>query len=300
MPLSTVPDTKSPTEIAKFSAATLARMGFGQSEPLIARLVADVTRLFTGQHPDYQALDMQFHNYEHTLQVTVCACQMLEGRHAAGVLPRLGRRECESLLAAVLLHDTGYVKRREEATGTGARFTFVHEQRSCEFAERYLPSVGFSTAEIAEVTAAIRCTGPQNKIAKVLFPRPEARVVATLVVTADYLGQMAAPDYVDKLPALFREFEEANDFNGVPRSQRLFQSTAHLIRATPTFWEKFVLPMLDRDLDGVYGFIPRLPDGTNPCLKAVEANLARIRALAAAPDISLDPFPAPTQPEAKA
>lgn len=289
------PDTTSPAEIARFVAATMARMGHGDSEPLIGRLVADLSRLFAGQHPGYQALDMRYHNHEHTLQATVCACQMLEGRHAAGVLPTLGRRECECLVAAVLLHDTGYVKRQDDTTGTGAKYTFVHEQRSCEFAEGYLPSVGFSAEEITEINAAIRCTGPRNKIANVAFPRPEARVLATVVVTADYLSQMAAPDYVDKLPALFREFEEANDFNGVPRSERPFQSVAQLIRATPAFWEKMVRPMLDRDLDAIYRFIAPRPDGTNPYLAAVEFNLARIRALAAAPDISLDPFPAPTR-----
>lgn len=288
-----VPDTTSPTAIARFAAATLARIGHPESEPLIGRLITDVTKLFAGQHPGYQALDMKYHNQEHTLQATVCACQMLEGRHAAGIQPGFGRRECECLLAAVLLHDTGYVKRQDDTTGTGAKYTFVHEQRSCEFAAGYLPSAGFSADEIAEINAAIRCTGPRNKIGNVSFPRPVARVLATLVVTADYLSQMAAPDYVDKLPALFREFEEANDFNGVPRPERLFQSAAQLIRGTPVFWEKMVRPMLDRDLDAVYRFIAPLPDGTNPYLAAVESNLARIRAVAAAPDISLDPFPAP-------
>ena len=81
----------------------------------------------------------------------------------------------------------------------------------------------------------------------------------------------------------------------MPRNERPFQSAAQLIRATPVFWEKFVFPMLDRDLEGVYRFIAPLPDGTNPYLKAVESNLTRIRALAAAPDISLDPFPTPAR-----
>ena len=162
MPFSNVPDTTSPPEIARYCAAAMSRMGHGQSEALIAQLVADVTRLFSGQHPGYQALDMQYHNYEHTLQATVCVCQMIEGRLAVGATPVLGRRECELALAAVLLHDTGYVKREDEEEGTGARYTFVHEQRSCDFAESYLPAMGFSAAEIAEVNAAIRCTGPRN------------------------------------------------------------------------------------------------------------------------------------------
>jgi len=286
-------DTKSPAKVAEVIEILFARLGYGQSAYLIDRLFQDVTRMFSGRYPGYQAIDMGYHDFEHTLQATVCGCQILEGRQAARTRPLLGRRDCELLLAAVLLHDTGYLKRTGDRQGTGAKYTLVHVRRSAEFARNYLPSLGFSAAEITDVTTAISCTGPTNTLPAVPFRRPEARVIATIVVTADYLGQMAAGDYVDELPILFREFAEAYDFEGVPAAARPFQSAADLIRKTPVFWDKFVRPMLDDDLEGVYRFIAPSADGTNPYFAAVEHNLARVRALATAPDISLDPFPAP-------
>ena len=286
-------DTKSPAKVAEVADVLFARLGFRQSAYLVDRLFQDVTRMFAGKYPGYQAIDMVYHDLEHTLQTTVCLCQILEGRQAARARPLLGRRDCELMLAAMLLHDTGYLKRTGDRQGTGAKYTLVHVRRSGEFARDYLPSLGFSTDEITDVTTAISCTGPTNKLPAVFFRRPEARVIAMIVVTADYLGQMAAAEYVDELPILFREFEEAYDFEGVPAAARAFQSAPDLIRKTPAFWDKFVRPMLDDDLERVYRFIAPSADGTNPYFTAVEHNIARVRAVATAPDISLDPFPAP-------
>lgn len=292
-------DTKSHCSVAEVAKAALVRVGYGESADLIDALFQGVARMFAGEHPGFQAIDMLYHNFEHTLQATVCVCRILEGRETALAQPILSRRDCELLLAAVLLHDTGYLKRIGDDEGTGAKYTLVHERRSCEFATAYLPSLGFTAGEIGDVNDAIRCTGPRNKISAVRFSRPEARVLATIVVTADYLSQMASADYVDKLPALFHEFEEAYDHDGVPESDRPFRSAAALIHATPVFWENFVLPMLDRDLDGVYRFIAPVADGDgegrNPFIAAVGCNIARVRALAGAPDISLDPFPTPAR-----
>jgi hypothetical protein len=284
-------DTKSPTEVAAVVAATFARLGGSPSEILrIRQMFEEVVRMFEGQHPGYRAIDMRYHDLEHTLQATVCVCQILEGRYAAPVWPRLERRDGELLLAAVLFHDTGYLKSTGDGAGTGAKYTLVHVPRSCDFAQAHLPALGFTTAEIDDIKAAISCTGPNNRVSTKPFRRPEARVMATILVTSDYLGQMAAADYVEELAILYYEFKEAYDYEGLPEAARAFQSAPDLIRKTPVFWEKFVRPLLDEDLEAVYRFIAQSPDGANPYMAAVEKNIARIRALANAPDISLDPF----------
>jgi hypothetical protein len=286
-------DTTSPSAVAEEAKAIFDRMGFGQSGSLIRRLFDDVPRLFAGGFSGYQAIDMRYHNFEHTLQATVCAFRIVDGRHAIQIQPLLGRRDCELLLAAVLLHDTGFLKRTGDDDGTGAKYTFVHERRSCEFATTYLPSLGFSGDEINAVNSAISCTGPRNTLSSVQFKRPEIRTLTTILVTADYLSQMASADYVDKLPVLYQEFEEAYCHDAIPESDRPFRSADDLIHKTPAFWEKFVRPMLDRDLDGVYSYIASAPPGANPFIADVGRNISRIYALTSAPHISLDPFPSP-------
>ncbi len=269
-------NTKDPEAVAAVARKVFGAIGADESRPLIDRLFADVTRMFRGEYPGYLPIDMFYHDYEHTLQAAVCLLHILEGRHRAGAQPPLSRRDCELSLMAVLLHDSGYLKRTDDTQGTGAKYTLVHVQRSCDFARAYLPGLGVEPEELEDIAHGIGCTGPVNKFSVVPFRRPESRLIACILVTADYLAQMSAADYVDELPALYREFVEAYDFDQIPADKRAFHSEHQLVNQTPAFWEKYVRPMLTVDAGAVFRFLDR-PDRINPYLDAVEANVAAVR-----------------------
>jgi hypothetical protein len=133
-------DTKNPTAVSEVARKIFLEAGASSSFPLIERLFADVTAMFEGRYPGYQAIDMFYHDYEHTLQATVCLLHILQGRHRSGEKPPLAPRDWELALMAVLLHDSGYLKRADDSIGTGAKYTLVHERRSCEFARQYPPT----------------------------------------------------------------------------------------------------------------------------------------------------------------
>ncbi len=271
-------NTKDPEAVTAVARKVFGDLGAGKSRPLIDRLFADVTRMFRGEYPGYLPIDMFYHDYEHTLQATVCLLHILEGRHRAGAKPALSPRDCELSLMAVLLHDSGYLKRTDDTKGTGAKYTLAHVQRSCDFARVYLPALGVQPEELDDITHGISCTGPVNKFTVVPFRRPESRLLACVLVTADYLAQMSAADYLDELPSLYREFVEAYDFEQIPEDKRVFHSEHQLIKQTPAFWEKYVRPMLTVDAGAVFRFVDR-PDGANPYMDAVEANIAEVRRL---------------------
>jgi hypothetical protein len=219
---------------------------------------------------------MKYHDFEHTMQATVCLVDLLQGRAHTFDRPVLTIRDWELSMMAVLLHDTGYLKKTDDREGTGAKYTFVHERRSCDFAREYLPRMGATATEIEDICAAIICTGPRSRISQVSFHRDETRQMAFLLVTADYLAQMSAPDYPDKLPLLFREFEESFDFEQVPPEKRPYHSLKELLEKTPAFWTNYVRPMLDFEAGGVYRYLTTAGQ-PNPYLQAVEANLAELR-----------------------
>jgi hypothetical protein len=240
--------------------------------------------MFGGRYLDSQPLEMHYHGFEHTLSAVVALARLIEGRHRAGVKPPLSPRHFEIALAAVLLHDTGYLKLRADTTGTGAKYTSVHVTRSCAFAASYLPTIGFKRAEIDAVVVAIRCTGQHSHINQLHFPGEIERFIGCAVATADYLGQMAAPDYIDDLPSLFAELEEADDFHAVPHEKRVFHSAADLVAKTPVFWEKYVLPRLTTDCRAVYRYLADpYPDGPNAYLEAIVRNVERARVNVPAP-----------------
>jgi hypothetical protein len=269
-------DTKNPAAVAEAVKAAFGRISGQASFPLIDRLFADVTRMFNGQYPGYLSIDMEYHDFEHTLQATVCLMHILEGRHRSGDTPVLSVRDWELAVMAVLLHDSGYLKYSDDREGTGAKYTLVHERRSCDFARLYLPPLGVKPQEIEDVCAAINSTGPQNKISQMSFSREESRIFTFVLVTADYLGQMSAADYVDELPSLFAEFQEAFDFEHVPETKRPYHNLQELLEKTPGFWANYVWPLLDFEAGGVHRYLTTAGQ-PNPYLQAVDANIAEVR-----------------------
>ena len=271
-------DTRSPAAVAGFVLGVFSDLFPGASRTWIERVFADTESVFTGNHPAYAANDLQYHDFEHTLQATVCLVHLLAGRHHAGAEPRASASQFELTVVAVLLHDTGYLKLRADTAGSGAKYTFCHVLRSCAFAASYLPTIGANPDEIEAVIGAINCTGPSNQIGRLEFRDPVEQVLGCALATADYLGQLAAPDYPEKLEKLFAEFEESETFVNVPPSERAFKSPQHLIEQTPKFWERFVLPRLEDDFKGVYRYLATpYPEGPNPYMLAATRNIAAIK-----------------------
>jgi hypothetical protein len=180
-------------------------------------------------------------------------------------------------IAAVLLHDTGYLRVRSDRDGTGAKYTYCHVLRSCAFAASYLPTLGANDYEVEAVLGAINCTGPTKQVSRLYFREPVERIVGCALATADYLGQMAAADYPDELEILFNEFKESDSYIHLPPSRRTFKSAADLINQTPAFWRKWVLPKLESDYQAMYRFLARpYPQGSNAYLDGVERNIAKV------------------------
>ena len=277
-------DTKNPPAVAAFIVEKFAALHPGANPAWLQAVFRDVLSFFSGRHPDYAALDLRYHDIEHTMQATVCEVLLLEGRAMAGAAPPLTVRQVELAVAAALLHDTGYLKLRSDHSGTGAKYTFCHVLRSCVFAAAYLPTVGADDLEVESVINAINCTGPAKEISRLPFREPFDRFMGCALATADFLGQMAAADYPDELEILHAEFLESDDFLRLPESRRSFKSPRDLAQRTPAFWEKFVRPKLDADFQGVHRFLARpVGDGPNLYLDAVEKNIAVIRSRAAVP-----------------
>jgi hypothetical protein len=271
-------DTKNAPAVAAFTGRKFAGMYPGADLVWLQTMFQDIENLFTGRHPEYAPIDLRYHDLEHTLQATVCLVLVLEGRHGAGVEPRLNARQFELGLSAVLLHDAGYMRLRSDTVGTGAKYTFCHVLRSCAFAASYLPNLGANDYEVEGVLGAINCTGPTKEISRLRFREPFERVIGCALATADFLGQMAATDYPDELGILFDEFQESDDFIHLPPSRRAFMTAEDLVERTPVFWKEFVQPKLEGDFQAVYRFLARpYPHGPNPYLVAVEKNIAKIK-----------------------
>jgi hypothetical protein len=234
----------------------------------VERLQAGYRQTYGSLKPDYADMlgwaanmaleiiansDALYHNVEHTVLVSLVGQEILRGKHI-----REGGVSCEDWLhfiISLLCHDIGYVKgvcqedRGDESlyvTGledvmillpfgaTDASLTPFHVDRGKVFI-----SDRFGTHNLIDAR-----TIKQN-IELTRFPVPADKEHSDtvnypgLVRAADLIGQLSDPRYLQKMPALFYEFEET----GVNKTLG-YRTPGDLRKNYPTFYWKGVYPYI--------------------------------------------------------
>lgn len=272
-------DTKQPLAVQGEVQRIYEAMFPKGNRDFVPSVFAWVRSCFEGQYRDYQAIDARYHDLEHTLQGTLCMARLLFGRLKANAQPVVDQRMFELGLIAILLHDTGYLKRRGDNTGTGAKYTLTHVDRSIEFAAMLMADHNYLPPEIKSVQNMIRCTGLNVKLDAIAFQNEAERITGFALGTADLLGQMAADDYTEKLPILFAEFAESARFNQWKHKDgNTFTSVEDLMQKTPGFWEKYVRAKISNEFLGLYRFLnDPYPDGPNWYVDLIDRNIAKLK-----------------------
>jgi hypothetical protein len=198
--------------------------------------------------------DALYHNYEHTLQVTMVGRDIL---HGMMVSQRIEPADYSHLIVACLLHDIGYVRgvlRGDTGTefvidhkgntitlprgASDAALTPYHVDRSKLFAlERLEKTPNIDPARILEAIEMTRFPVPENRNQASVSLEPK------LVQAADFIGQLGDPLYARKANALYFEFEEI----GTNR-QLGYSSPADIIEKYPAFFWNCVSTHLE---DGI-------------------------------------------------
>lgn len=197
--------------------------------------------------------DALYHNVEHTVLVSLVGQEILRGKHI-----REGGVSCENWLhfiIALLCHDIGYIKgvcqqdKENEslyATGlddimmllpcgsTDASLTPFHVDRGKLFiSERFGRHNVLDTQVIQRYIELTRFPVPLDEEHSDTINYPG------LVRAADLIGQLSDPRYLQKIPALFYEFEET----GVNKSLG-YSNPGDLRKNYPNFYWKGVYPYI--------------------------------------------------------
>ncbi len=197
--------------------------------------------------------DALYHDVEHTIMVTSVGQAILAGKHLreGGVSPH----DWLHFTIALLCHDIGYVKGvcradtdKAYATGvdgktvkmlsggTDAALTRYHVDRGKlfireRFGEELLSEI--DPERIVSYIEGTRLPSPEEDI------HESTRDYPGLLRAADYIGQLGDPNYLQKMPALFYEFEEtgANKNTG-------FTTPGDMREHYATFYWKVVRPYI--------------------------------------------------------
>src|SRR4030042_5493805 len=249
----------------------------------IERVFKDVIDLFSGNKKGFQKCDAKYHDLVHTFQVILPFVYIIDGWNKSGVTPKISKKFFDIGVISVLFHDTGYVKSDDDTEGTGAKYTFVHVQRSADFAVEYLSQIGFEKDLIPCVRNIIMCTGVSVEYASIHFRSEEERIIGCALGTADLLGQMSADDYLEKLPVLFSEFQEAYQYEGIEKLEQkgthIFRGSDELIKHTPYFYEMVVMKKFN-DMGSLHTYLTyHFGNSKNPYTEAIERNIQKIKHL---------------------
>jgi hypothetical protein len=166
--------------------------------------------------------DALYHNMEHTMMVTLVGQEIIRGKHL--IEGGVTQDDWLHYMLALLFHDIGYVRgvcRLDEigryATGEGdqtvsippdgtdAALTPYHVSRSKLFVRERFSGTSLADVDADRVASYIEMTR---------FPVPEDEAYLDisgypgLTRAADFIGQLADPGHLRKIPALFYEFEE--------------------------------------------------------------------------------------------
>jgi len=258
-------------EVKKIILLMFREFEFNQFE----QVFDDTLKLFNGNYPGYRPCNTLYHDLNHTMDCLLVSAKLIHGAFINGII--FEKKDVTLGLISALLHDTGYIQAVDDNTGTGAKYTVCHINRSIDFMEKYLHDHGYPSEYVPICSNLLRCTGLDVKISEIEFQSREHEILGKILGTADLIGQMANENYLEKLPFLYDEFKEG----GVPGYNDAFD----LLKKTPAFWdmvkERFVLELgqVDRYLRDYL----RVLWGINQDLyrQAIDRNIDRLQSLLA-------------------
>lgn len=113
---------------------------------------------------------------------------------------------------------------------------------------------------------------------RVPFYDDRERFFGWVLGTGSILGQMAAPDYPERLSELYKESREAAAYSNPNGSGiEVHHSAEDLMRQTRDFYEGYVKQLYGRQWGGVHkALIHHFDDGKNHYFNSIEANLDHI------------------------
>jgi hypothetical protein len=252
----------------------ISMMDKGYDFATLEQLHIDIQRLFAGHYPGYRASNTLYHDLKHTYAVVLAVVRILHSLQLNG--QAFTRRHITFAVCSAFFHDSGLIQRQDDRQGTGAKYTIGHEERSIDLLRDYLGSALATDKELDDCGQIIRCTILRGDPRQLTFIDPAMGLIGQVLGTADLLAQMSDPFYLEKLPNLFKEFQEG----GLPG----YASEMEILTKTEEFFNLVALKRLQNELGDIgqhvhLHFLHRWGIDLDLYTEAIEQNIFYLRAL---------------------
>jgi len=239
-------DMRNPESVLEEVRAILAMMFYEPSYQVIEQTFADTVRLFNGAYPGFRRCTTPYHDLKHTTDTILAMARLIHGAILEGQL--LTGPQVSLGLICALMHDTGYIQKKGDTKGTGAKYTGSDTIRSIEFMEAYLTDRGLMKEQFAPYADILICTSLETGVDELSFPSPAVELLCKLLGTADLMAQMADRIYLEKLLHLYEEFREAKIAG--------YSDELDLLKKTKDFY-KMVKRRFRGEFNGVCDYVQR-------------------------------------------
>jgi hypothetical protein len=196
----------------------------------IQKIHLDLNAIFSGKFQGFRESDVKYHDLRHTRNVTLATIRLFHGLHCESVfLPPDVIKLC---ILCSYFHDTGMLLTVKDAEHSGAAYLKHHEERSISFARQYMHNHGFPIAYMDNCESIINCTNLTKEPEDIIFESEEIQLAGHVLGTADILAQMADRYYLECLPLLYNEQQDA----GIQQHP----SSISLMRQTTRFYHDVI------------------------------------------------------------
>ena len=252
--------------------------------PFLKKAFDDVEAAFWGDFSGYLSCDTPYHDLRHALDTALLTARMVDGYQSihARTVSALSGTEAVLAVFLALAHDTGFLRRIDEAHLCGAQLSQEHEARSVDFVRAYL--AGGPLADFGDSAELIHVTCFAQATADVLHGhREQQAAIARMIGSADLISQVSDRCYLERCrDYLYHEIRVA----GMDRTRDAagqecirYLDGIDLLAKTPGFYDGLVRRRLEDDFGNIQHVLGRHFGEVNPYADSIRANLDYLRRL---------------------
>ncbi|MGB5396771.1 MAG: hypothetical protein WBN96_06445 [Gammaproteobacteria bacterium] len=253
----------------------------------------DVHRLFNGEYPTYLPCDTLYHDQQHTLDMTLAICRLINGHdRTVAEEDRIGVERTTLGIITALFHDSGYIRHEQDHHHfNGAEYTLVHVSRSADFLKRYMHKIGLGE-QAQNAAQMVHYTGYEVSPSLIRLPDAKTHLVGHMLGTADLIAQMSDRCYLEKCrDRLYPEFVLgglAVQVDDKGKETVIYGSGEDLLRKTPAFYSHEVENRLNKLFGEVYNYeIAHFDGKRRHYITALGKNQARLKHVLTVDDFSM-------------
>lgn len=208
---------------------------------ILQKVHTDVTAIFSGRSPGFEASTTKYHDLRHTYSVVLATIRLFHGLYHENC--RLPHDLIIQGLLSAYFHDSGMLPQTISEAQNDAGYTRDHEKRSIVILDRYLHDNQFPKQYCRNCETIIKYTILDWEINSGETVDNQLHLCGQVVGTADLLAQMADRYYLESLPLLFQEHQDS----GLDKHT----SALELMSSTLDFHEQVIKRRLNRTLGDI-------------------------------------------------